>query len=310
MAMQVPMKAEILAGVVTLAQRLRASVVEVRAHASAVGAGTIWRSDGTILTNHHVVPRDQAEVIISDGRAAAAMVIARDPDNDLAALKIDLDHLAAPEVRDARTLRVGELVLAIGHPYGMRGAVTLGVVSKPVGSMDGRGGRALVVADVLLGPGNSGGPLADAQGRVVGINAMVAGGLGLAVPSHLVERLLATQEGSPRDGSRGVPQEAPPVLGIAGYEVAIPPQLAARTRGKSPRGVLVAAVTPSSPAERAGVIVGDVLVALDTQPLPSVVALGQALAAHPGGVARLEVLRGGIAVDLVVHLTRVQQKAA
>ena len=182
-----------------VAQRLGASVVEVRTAGAGHGAGTIWRSDGTIVTNHHVVPRERAEVALADGRRLPAVVVARDPRNDLAVLRVAAGDLPAATIGDAAALRCGELVIAVGHPFGMRNAVTLGVVSaamppRPVPLPI----RELIRADVLLGPGNSGGPLADARGRVVGINAMVAGGLALAVPSHLVERLLAASEAARR----------------------------------------------------------------------------------------------------------------
>ena len=185
--------------VARLAEALRASVVEVRTPGAGHGAGTIWRSDGTIVTNHHVVPGDRAEVVLSDGRRLPAVVVGRDPRNDLAVLEVAAGGLPAVTVGDAAGLRCGELVVAVGHPFGIRGAVTLGVVSaalppRPVPLPV----RELIRADVLLGPGNSGGPLADARGRVVGINAMVAGGLALAVPARLVERLLAAIEAARR----------------------------------------------------------------------------------------------------------------
>lgn len=172
-----------------VAQRLLGSVVEI-ASAAGQAAGTVWRPDGIIVTNHHVAPGHQALVRLADGRVFTGTVVARDLRNDLAVLTIPAAVPAAP-IRDARQLRAGELVLALGHPFGLRGAVTLGVVSAALPAASAPGARELIHADVLLGPGNSGGPLADARGRVVGINAMIGGGLALAVPSHLVERLLA-----------------------------------------------------------------------------------------------------------------------
>lgn len=172
-----------------VARRLLASVVEVISEAGQ-GAGTVWRPDGTIVTSHHVAPGRQALVRLADGRTLPGVVLARDLRNDLAVLKVSAAPPAAP-IRDGRQLRAGELVLAIGHPFGQRGAVTLGVVSSALPAVPAPGARELIRADLLLGPGNSGGPLADARGRVVGINAMIGGGLALAVPSHLVERLLA-----------------------------------------------------------------------------------------------------------------------
>jgi serine protease Do len=173
------------------------SIVEVRPMAGGAAAGVVWRRDGTVITNHHVVRGPATEVRLADGRSFSAEVLGRDPDNDLLALKLDVDGLPAASIGDARALRVGELVLAVGHPFGMRSSLTVGVVSGalavPDEAIDGRPHarmRELIRADVLLGPGNSGGPLLNARGQVIGINAMVMGGLALAVPSHLVERLL------------------------------------------------------------------------------------------------------------------------
>ena len=170
-----------------LVDRLAPSVVEVRA-GSGAGAGTIWRADGLIVTNDHVVPFGRAEIRLVDGRTAVGQVLARDPRNDLAVIGVGLGGLPAVEVR-RDPVRPGELVMAIGHPFGVRHAVALGIVSTAAGTVEGFE-RPLIRADVPIGPGNSGGPLVDALGRVVGLNAMVGGGMALAVPAHLAEGLV------------------------------------------------------------------------------------------------------------------------
>ena len=170
-----------------VASRLAPSVVEVRA-GSGVGAGTIWRADGLIVTNDHVVPHERAEIRLADGRATLGHVVARDLRNDLAVVSIGLGGLLAAEARTT-PVRPGELVLAIGHPFGVRYAVALGIVSAAHAVIEGLE-RPLIRADVAIGPGNSGGPLLDAAGRVIGINAMIGGGLALAVPSRLAEGLV------------------------------------------------------------------------------------------------------------------------
>lgn len=274
---------------------LRRSVVEVRPGGRGAGAGTIWRRDGAIVTNHHVAGGDHAEVILADGRSFRGTVTARDAENDLAVLSIPATNLPNVTIGDARTLRPGELVLAVGHPFGVKGTLTVGVVSnahRP--ARRGGMGRELVVADVRLGPGNSGGPLADAQGRVVGINAMVAGGLGLAVPSHLVERLLGA--GRPR-------------LGVEVRDVELAPVQAAAANGAR-YGTLIAGVQPGSAAEAAGVTVGDILLAIDGRPTPNGEALADLLAARAGQLIRLTVLHGTALRDLSVAAAADMRKAA
>ena len=149
-------------------------------------------------------------------------------------------------------------------------------------------GRELICADVLLGPGNSGGPLVDARGRVVGINAMVANGLALAVPSHLVDRLLA------RRGD-------PPRLGVGVQDILIPPPLAARAGVDAGPAPMVIEIVAGSPAERAGLFVGDVLVAVDGIDLDGGEALPNALEAHGEGPVRLKIVRGGAPREVAVH---------
>jgi serine protease Do len=170
-----------------LVERLAPSVVEVRA-GSGAGAGTIWRPDGLIVTNDHVVPHDHAEIRFSDGRTTLGRVLARDLRNDLAVLSVSLGGLPAADVR-TDPVRTGELAVAIGHPFGMRYAVSLGIVMTAATTAPGFE-RPLIRADVAIAPGNSGGPLLDAAGRVIGINAMIGGGLALAVPSRLAEGLV------------------------------------------------------------------------------------------------------------------------
>lgn len=277
------------------ATRLQRSVVEVRS--GGQGAGTVWRREGLIVTNHHVAGRDQAEVILADGRAFRGTVMARDAHNDLAILRIPALDLPAASIGDARSLRAGELVLAVGHPFGVRGALTVGVVSNAHRPVRPGMGRELVVADVRLGPGNSGGPLADARGRVVGINAMVAGGMALAVPSHLVERLLGADAGRPR-------------LGIEVQDVELAPLQASQAGEQFRRGVLVLAVRPGSAGETAGLTVGDVLLAANGRPTPDGEALAAALEEHRGAELRLQLVQGSTLREVVVAATTAERKAA
>lgn len=264
-----------------LVERLRRSVVVVRDGPRGGGSGVIWQEDGVIITNHHVAPGHRAQVGLTDGRRFDASVRLSDPAHDLAVLDIPAAGLPAVNAGNSDRLRVGELVFAVGNPLGLSGAVTAGIVTaipRPESRIQGQG---MVQADVSLAPGNSGGLLATADGSVVGITAMVrAPGLALAVPSNLVTQLLA------RDFSGRA------YLGVSLFATELP-------RAWSPTappgtGFVVTAVAPGSPAERAGLILGDVLLRAAGQRLDSSSTLELTLAAlRPGGALELEIMRGG-----------------
>lgn len=182
---------------------VRSTVVQIRAGGRGVGTGVIWRSDALhseVITNAHVVAgvahRNGAglRVVTADDRSFAAQLLAADPRLDLALLGVNVGRLPAAKMGDSTRLRVGELVFAIGNPWGQPGVVTSGVISG-LGSMAIRGvGRTApyIRSDVLLAPGNSGGPLLNVSGDVIGINAMIFGGdLSVAIPSHVVAEWIA-----------------------------------------------------------------------------------------------------------------------
>jgi serine protease Do len=167
-----------------IAERLRRSTVQVFSKGSrGGGSGVVWKPDGLILTNAHVARTPETEVELWDGRRFDARVAARDPRRDLAALRIAVAGLEAAEPGDSDALRPGELVIAIGNPLGFAGALSTGAVHS-VGALPGMGRQSWIRAGVRLAPGNSGGPLANAQGRVIGINTAIVNGLGVAVPSN------------------------------------------------------------------------------------------------------------------------------
>ena len=156
------------------------------------GSGVVWTTDGLVVTNDHVAHEDEVMVELADGRRSPGAVIARDRLNDLAAIRLPVGDLHAAVPGDSRTLRIGELLFAVGHPLGIRDTATLGIVSG-VGMSVWRGRHRcdLLQADIQLLPGNSGGPLADTSGRVVGIASMVISpGIALAVPTHVVQEFV------------------------------------------------------------------------------------------------------------------------
>ena len=181
--------------------QVRRSLVQVASGRRGAGAGIICHRNGLIVTNAHVVGRDPLRVTLYDGTTLPAKLLAHDPDLDLAALTVDVTDLPAIELGDSRNLKPGEWVLAMGHPWGVQGAATGGVVIG-VGSgwpfPEGKGWpeiprshREWIMVSLPLRPGNSGGPLIDAEGRLVGINTMMSGPeIGMAVPVNMVKGFL------------------------------------------------------------------------------------------------------------------------
>lgn len=274
-----------------IAEVLQRSTVHVRTPRLGAGSGVIWRSDGLIVTNAHVARGRDVEIELSDGRTFAGETVLRDEARDLAAVRIDASDLPAAAIMNSLDLRVGQLVLAVGNPLGLTGAMTMGVVHAiapvlPEGGRVRRGRDAWVQADIELLPGNSGGPLADARGQVVGINSMVAGGLGLAVPSDAVRRFL---------GAATRPQ-----LGVSLQPVQV------AVGAEQIRGLLILETTEGGAATRAGLIVGDVLTGFDGQRIHGSRDLPAAIdAAGADGVLKLDVMRGGRSLALNVSLSEV-----
>jgi serine protease Do len=251
-----------------VAERLRRSTVQVfSAHARSGGSGVIWSGDGLVVTNAHVTRSSQNAVELWDGRRLEARVTAFDSRRDLATLRIPAADLPAATPGDSTALRPGELAIAIGSPLGFSGALTTGIIHS-VGPVPGLGRRAWIRATARLAPGNSGGPLANANGHVIGINTAIAHGLGLAVPSHDVAEFL-------RQGAR-------PRLGVT-----LRPVVFDRNRF----GMLILEVEEESAADHASLRTGDILVACNGRPLDSPDALSDALDAATGPIA-LQFLRG------------------
>lgn len=275
----------IFTGAAEVAEQLLNSTVFVRA-GWGNGSGVIWTADGLIITNSHVVHRDEAIVILRDKTELPAKLVARDRHHDLAALQVDRQGLPATIPGDSTRVRPGQLVLAVGHPMGMRDVVTAGIVTGvgQIGGEPGRELRDLIQADVALAPGNSGGPLADAEGRVIGINAMIGmNGMALAVPTAAVQQLLAFR------------REKEIYVGIQGLAVQT------RVGGKPRSALLLTSVEEGSPAERAGLLQGDVLLAFDGQPIETGEQFLHRLhARQPGETVRLAVLRANQAAEVTV----------
>lgn len=255
-----------------IAEKLRRSTVLIEPDGRGSGSGVIWQNDGLIVTNAHVAHGSGARVQLWDGREFEARVAARDPRRDLATLRISATDLSAVEAADSSQLRPGELAIAIGKPLGFVGALTTGVIHA-VGPLRGFGSRVWVQASVRLAPGNSGGPLADARGRVIGINTMVAGCLALAIPSNTVTSFLVT---GPRDAWLGVSLQPVRVPRRDGYQF----------------GLVLVEVDPGSPAAIASLLTGDILLGTQSGPFHSLDDLARALAGSAPRILRLEFFRG------------------
>ncbi|HEY6710944.1 MAG TPA: trypsin-like peptidase domain-containing protein [Rubrobacter sp.] len=280
-----------LAGVRMIEDAQR-SLVQVRSSGRGIGAGVIWPGDGLVLTNHHVISgrrrRGNIRVALHDGRTLDADVVKSGRNLDLALLRLEGDHgdLPAAPVGDSDALRVGELVYAIGHPWGSVGAVSAGIVGG-VGELrgPGRGFSARYVrSDVALAPGNSGGPLLNARGEVVAINAMIFGLMALSIPSKAAKAWVAGER-RPRLGIRVLPVELPAFL----------------RREAGTAGIVIAGVETGGAADRAGLLVGDVLLAIAGKPLGEAGTLLETVA-HAGDVVSLRVMRGGKIMVMEVRL--------
>ena len=260
-----------------IAEKLRRSTVVIHARGRGSGSGVIWSSDGTIVTNAHVVRSAQVSLQLWDGREFDATVATRDPRRDLAVLRIDARNLPLALVADSSQVRPGELAIAIGNPLGFVGALTTGVIHA-VGPLHGLGSRSWVQADVRLAPGNSGGPLADARGRVIGINTMVAGRLALAIPSDVVRNFLSA---GPSDAW----------LGVTVRPVRVPRSNAVHARSHT-FGLMVLEVEPRSPASSASLLPGDILLGTEQEAFTLLADLWQVLEGSGPRLVRLEFLRG------------------
>jgi S1-C subfamily serine protease len=265
-----------------------------RGRAAGGGSGVVITPDGFLLTSAHVVEsaRGRVGASFTDGRELGLRVIGADPLSDLALLRAD-DATPDPALLgDAASLRVGQLVVAIGNPHGFAGSVTAGVVSALGRSLPTRSGRTMrIVDDVIqtdaaLNPGNSGGALVDGRGRVVGINTAVAGvGLGLAVPVNATTRTIVSA--LMRDG-----RVRRAWVGIAGGTRPLPP--AAATRLGRQRGLEVVEVIPDSPAALAGLRPEDLIVAVGAEPVLGVDDLQRLLTEDRiGRSVELSVVRNG-----------------
>jgi len=289
--------------VVSVDVHKRGSTAGRRSPAQAgTGSGFVFAADGLILTNSHVVEdASEIDVMLPDGREHRADIIGQDPDTDVAVLKISASDLTAVSFGESQTLRPGQLVIAIGNPYGFQHTVTSGVVSALGRTLRARSGRLIdqvIQTDAALNPGNSGGPLVTSAGHVIGVNtAIIAGGQGLsfAVPISTVTAVLPAllRDGRVRRG----------YLGVAGQDVPLLRRVTRFHRLSQATGVLVISLEQDGPARTAGLRDGDIIVSLDATTIASVDDLHRALTEDRiGSFATLGLLRDQQRIDLTVRI--------
>jgi len=264
---------------------------------TSLGSGVIMSDSGYILTNHHLIEgADEIQVSLRDGRTASASVIGKDPETDLAVLKLDLENLPTITVGQSEGLRIGDVVLAIGNPFGFGQTVTMGIVSATGRTKLGINTfENFIQTDAAINPGNSGGALIDANGNLVGINTAIysrsggSQGIGFAIPVSLAQNVL-----------QDIIQHGRALRGWLGIEArAITPELARSLGLLDTRGVLVVGILRDGPAHQAGLQPGDVILTIDDK---TIAEAGDALLAissrKPGSRIKLHITRNDIELDL------------
>jgi S1-C subfamily serine protease len=287
------------------------AVVNIRAHKTSrqnsrgsesggSGSGFVIAPDGFILTNSHVVHgTDKLEVAMADGQVHRASLVGEDPETDLAVLRINASQLAHARLGNSKSIRVGQIAIAIGSPFGFQQTVTAGVVSALGRSMRSQSGRLIdnvIQTDAALNPGNSGGPLVNSRGEVIGVNTAIilpAQGICFAIASNTAEFVAAwlIKEGRIRRSW----------IGVVGQSVPIHRRVVVFHRLAAEHGVLVSGIEPGSPANRAGLREGDVIVAFGGEPVSGMDELHRHLVAKVIGIPSLvTVIRHTEKLDLVV----------
>lgn len=275
---------------------------EQKQRRSGLGSGVIVSKDGYILTNNHVIEgADQIEVAIHDGRKLKATLVGADPESDLAVLRIQVDQPLSPITFAApHSLKVGDVVLAIGNPFGVGQTVTSGIVSALDRTHLGINTfEDFIQTDAAINPGNSGGALVDSNGVLVGINTAIYSqsggsmGIGFAIPVSLAQNVL-----------KQIIQSGSVTRGWIGVEVQeITPELAESFKLPNAEGALIAGVVRGGPADRAGIKPGDILLSVENKPVRDSQKMLELIAAQtPGQGARFKVRRGGAEVELEVKV--------
>ncbi len=268
---------------------------------SSLGSGVIVSAQGYLLTNNHVIEgADEIQVALNDGRSASALVVGSDPETDLALLKADFDSVPHITFTQADNLRVGDVVLAIGNPFGVGQTVTQGIISATGRTQLGISTfENFIQTDAAINPGNSGGALINAHGQLVGINTAIfsrsggSQGIGFAIPASLAKAVM-----------QQLVEQGRVIRGWLGVNVQdVTPELAESFGLRSTAGAIVAGVLMGGAADQAGLAPGDILLEVDDQPVRDARAAMNIIAAiPPGNEITLKVLRAGSPVEMPVRI--------
>jgi serine protease Do len=288
-----------------VADKVSESVVSVRSRTRGIGSGVIWASDGLIVTCSHIVRNlDELEVSLSNGKSFPAKVIGNDPYSDIALLKIQVNDkndslsLNPIEIGDSENLKAGQFVLALANPYGEYPSITEGIITSERSSLDGSQWGTItdniVITDARLNPGYSGGPLVDVEGKMIGLNAAYVSSRGIAIRASKVRNIT---DQLAKDGAIKRAH-----LGIVTDEICLPSEVAAQLEPSQEEGLIVLSVETETAAKKAGLLMGDIIVRLDDQPIRNIHDLRRQLLKHDviGKSVKLAIIRGEKKIELSI----------
>ena len=288
-----------------VADKVSQSVVSVRSRTRGNGSGVVWTSDGLIVTCSHIVRKlDELEVSLSNGKSFPAKVIGNDPYSDIALLKIQANgkndniSLTPIEIGDSENLKAGQFVLALANPYGEYPSITEGIITSERSSLGGSQWEAItdniVITDARLNPGYSGGPLVDVEGKMIGLNAAYVSSRGIAIRAGKVRNIT---DQLANDGAIKIAY-----LGIVTDEISLPSEVGAQLEPSQEEGLILLSVEKDTAAKKAGLLMGDIIVRLDDQPITNIRDLRRQLLKQDviGKSVKLAIIRSEKKIDLSI----------
>lgn len=288
-----------------VADKVSQSVVSVRSRTRGIGSGVVWTSEGLIVTCSHIVRKQEVlEIGFSNGKSYPAKVIGNDPYSDIALLKIqtngknDTISLNPIEIGDSENLKAGQFVLALANPYGEFPSITEGIITSERSSLGGSQWGTItdniVVTDARLNPGYSGGPLVDVEGKMIGLNAAYVSSRGIAIRASKVRNIT---DQLAKDGAIKIGY-----LGIVTDEISLPSEVAIKLEPSQDEGLILLAVEKDTAAKKAGLLMGDIIVRLDDQPITNIHDLRRELLKHDviGKSLKLAIIRGEKKIELSI----------